>query len=423
MSAMKRILSRLVRSARMRRLIGVAVLGVVVITVTFALAPTHRGLVADRVTSSATESPSSSPATGEADLTPMLTPTPGTTGASPSPTGDPNARATKLSGFVRSSEGQPIEGICVSADGQDQGGFNYDRQNLVVGRSAADGAYQVTLPPYQHVVEFWDCRSNAVFAPYNVPGSNDEPYKPEGNLDVALSPGGMITGDVVGASGSPLAGTCVDLFDGRFVIQGDYISILTARTGPDGTYRFGGLAPSTKYMVLFGDCVPRNYFPHWYSGKDFTVFDGDPREWQVQDDVGDWGTYVAVVGTTTTTGINAQLHEAGALSGSVENVSGVALSKFCFLVLITGEGHTTLTGGDGATTYEVRKLPAGTYVVQFARVLCHSGGEPSTADGRDADAGYGPQEIQYYNHQTSADAADKVQVIAGQITDGIDGSL
>jgi hypothetical protein len=423
MSALKKLLSRIFRSIRVRLWASLAAVCVVVLAITFAFAPTRRGFVADRVSGSASESPSSSPTPSQAGVSRTPTPTPDTAEASPSPTEDPNAHATKLSGFVRSSDGQSIEGICVSADEQDQGGSNYDRQNLVVGRSGADGAYEVTLPAYQHVVEFWDCRPDAVFAPYIVPGGNLEPYKPEGNIDVALSPGGVITGAVVEPSGSPLAGTCVDLFDGRYLIEGDYISILTARTGPDGTYRFGGLAPSEKYMVLFGDCAPRIYFPHWYRGKDFSVFDGDPREWQVQDDVTDWGTYVAVVSTTTTAGINAQLHQAGALSGSVENVSGVALSKFCFIVFITGEGRTTLTGGEGATTYEVRKLPAGTYVVQFARVLCHSGGEPSTADGRDADEGYGPQEIQYYNRQTSADAADKVQIIAGQTTNGIDGSL
>ena len=178
-------------------------------------------------------------------------------------------------------------------------------------------------------------------------------------------PGGeaSISGMVTGSGGSA-AEVCVYASGvigkvGSLTATG---SVFSARTGNDGTYDLD--VPSGTYTVLF----------------DPTCNDTQPSPYAFQfyDNAGDFGsaTPISVAAGSTNVGINAQLADAGTISGTVSDGSGGAIGVCVTAFSSDGyETNSTVSGPGGG--YSIGNLPADTYVVLFDPTC---GGAATSAD-------------------------------------------
>src|SRR5439155_3408345 len=100
-----------------------------------------------------------------------------------------------ISGTVSNRSGDVIAGICISA-GNSLHGQNELPPRHVDARTDASGSYVVPLLAGEHYqVEFWDCRSNAQYAPYATPSMLVVQVQHETrNIDAVLGPGAAIAG-------------------------------------------------------------------------------------------------------------------------------------------------------------------------------------------------------------------------------------
>jgi hypothetical protein len=158
-----------------------------------------------------------------------------------------------------------------------------------------------------------------------------------------------ISGTVTEASGShnPIDGVEVEAFTATREVVG------SAKTGPSGDYTIEGLAPGS-YEVGFYPSQPSLYAPRYYNERASLseaeavsiVTEGEERS-----------------------GIDAQLHEGGKITGEVTDTSGAGLENIeVFVSAASGnEGflgeYEALTGAGGK--YTVTGLPKGSYTVEF----------------------------------------------------------
>ena len=166
-----------------------------------------------------------------------------------------------------------------------------------------------------------------------------------------LEEAGTISGSVTDASGNPLSGVRVWAFG-----PGDtWIASHATSTASDGTYRIGSLRPAESgvaYRVLFSPPADSGLAPEW--------FDDAARR--------SLATAVTVPGGQTVAGIDAELDQAGAISGSVTDtdgnpVSGVQVSAFGPGDSFVGT-YTTSTASDG--TYRLGNVRPADYRVRFS---------------------------------------------------------
>jgi Carboxypeptidase regulatory-like domain len=225
-------------------------------------------------------------------------------------------------------------------------------------------------------------------------------------IDAQMHEGGRITGTVTKASGgAPITGinVCASKVGGGEYEYGYYC----ATTSTSGQYTISRL-PTGSYKVKFlpgsicGEygCTTQNYFVQYYNGKS-TAEEADTISAAVE---------------TTTSGIDAQMHEGGQITGTVSKAPGGAVISsisVCALKIGGGEfeSHCATTNASGH--YAIPALPTASYRVEFS---------PETVCG---EAGCTTQNFlrQYYNGKSSFEEADAVSVTAGSTTPGIDAQM
>jgi hypothetical protein len=222
-----------------------------------------------------------------------------------------------------------------------------------------------------------------------------------GAVDAAMVLGGSISGtvtDATSADGANLVQVCASAAGGS-----EYEHC--AQTGSDGTYTIRGIEAGS-YSVRFssghnefegGEEPNGNYVTQYYDGK---ASAGEAAS-------------VAVTDGSTTSGIDAAMHEGGRISGRVTVASGgAALSdaEVCIYTEGASEGEVSdCTRTDEEGEYAIEGLATGSYAVVFR-------------------PGFNPFEernllLQFYSGKSSPTAADPVVVTAGSTHEHVDAAL
>jgi len=169
-------------------------------------------------------------------------------------------------------------------------------------------------------------------------------------IDAVLAAGGGISGRMTDSGGTGLSGEI-------FLIEdlGDYYQIHSTRTDANGNYAFTGLRSDDNYKVYFqpyGD----DYATEWYNDK--------TNETEADT--------ITVIAPNTTTGIDAVLADAGAISGKVTDAAGGGIAGVSVGVYDMNQNRLTnffsSIPTDTNGEYTVSNLPAGEYKIFFSTV-------------------------------------------------------
>ena len=238
-----------------------------------------------------------------------------------------------ISGTVTDANGDPVVGgtIEVLVSGPTS------RVTVALGGSYVigpliPGSYTVAFNDFEgrYAPEWYDDANNAESATPVVVADGEAVV----GIDAQLSTGGSISGTVTDGAGDPLAGVYVSLGP-------SYAA--AAVTGADGSYQIGALAAGSYTVRFEGDI---GYFTEW--------FDDAPDEASA--------TPVVVGRDQVVSGIDAQLFDGAAISGTVTDEDGDPLEG----ITVSVRGPTrrsAITGPNGF--YRLAGLTSGKYIVQF----------------------------------------------------------
>ena len=271
-------------------------------------------------------------------------------------------------------------------------------------KTAGDGSFRFTnLAPADYKVFFFDSTGAWKSAWYGSPAPGGSPVHVAGgsetDISQALMPaeptGGAIAGRVTDGFGKGVAGVDVLAY---FVDEAAGVQLLfkaEAVTDENGDYIIAGLPPSgpdpakaTGYKIQF---LPSGGFAsQWFSGQP---------------------TYrtaklIEVDAGKTAGGIDACLGEGGTISGRVTIEGGNKPAAYVLVDIFDEAGvivDTQITGAGGS--YQSDMLPAGTYRL---RVTPHSS------------SGYAGE---WYNDRKDFASADRIFVLSGKNSSGIDINL
>lgn len=284
--------------------------------------------------------------------------------------------AAYISGVIAdAATGEPVADVSVNVkrSGADFAEF--------YGYTASDGTYAVGgLPAGDYVIQASKYGSNYLDVWFD--GALDEasaqllPVETgtsTPDVNVALVTGGSISGTVTDADGAPIAGVEVAAVSNE---NGIYRA---STTGDDGRYLVGGLSTGS-YQVSFSG-ASAGYLYSEYPGTVAVV---------VGEDTGDVDAVLGIGGTITGT-----ISEG---NGSV--IEGVQVCAEA--VDFSASGGCTSTDQNGA--YELRGLAPVEMLVRF-------------------DAGGTEYVGEWWNDQTSREAADPIIVTSGETTPNIDAQL
>lgn len=253
-----------------------------------------------------------------------------------------------------SSSHSPLLGIQVCHYGQEgaseeactttDAGGNY----LLGGLNAAEYVVTFRAQGQNLTTQYYNGKTTFIDADKVVVGSG-----PVTGINAEMHEGGTITGAVTEAgTAGPIAGLSVCASANGGLYSGCTV------TGAGGAYTITGLPAHTDYQVEFSAFENLNYLTQYYDGR--------------EEIPGDWDPVPVEVGIVTS-GIDAEMKPGAQIAGRVTEAStGTPLAKVEVCVLDPAETPRaeefercayTGPGGD----YAVRSLPAGTYVVQFAR--------------------------------------------------------
>ena len=245
----------------------------------------------------------------------------------------------EISGRVHSLSAthRPLGGICVFASGLGgQGLFQASATTRANGtflvRDLATGKY--------HVQFFSGCGPQSSYLPLTLrkPVAVTDGKTTTG-VDAGLRLGGTISGRVTNAAGHALRGICA--IATTSVGPGVEIGI-EVPTGANGRYQVPGLTGGLYQMQFMPGCGNNGPYAAQTLPKSVRVTVGK-----------------------TTSGVDAVLQLAGAISGVVKNASGAGLPGICVIAQsANGLGFAfTTTKADG--TYSAKDLPASGYQVEF----------------------------------------------------------
>ncbi len=161
-------------------------------------------------------------------------------------------------------------------------------------------------------------------------------------------------------------------------------------TSASGGYTLSGLLPG-KYIVEFWATESLNYLTQYYNGKSSI----------------EAAEEVSVTAGSTHSGIDAEMHEGGEISGEVASSSsqaGIGEVVVCAYEATSKIGSCALSEANGK--YTVAGLPSGKYTVEFLATI--SGLNYLT---------------QYYNGKSSAAEAQAVPVTVGETTNEINAAM
>ncbi len=303
-----------------------------------------------------------------------------------------------ITGTVTTKAGKPATQVCVElADARTR---QFVATNFEGGFTNKSGHYRLgDLTPGRYLVQFVDCREEPQLAEqwfgHSAAVSVAKPVivKPgatTSGINAALTPGGIVSGQVRTSAGAPAPGTCVEALTFADETAAETVA------NKAGDYALTGLATG-RYAVAFGPCDPRK-------GADGRVTLPS----------------VGVKAGRTLKGLNAKLTVGGAISGVV-SIAGqsASLTGTCVLAVpATSSGNLNAefdaeevqgTGKGGHFT--ISGLAPGTYQVIFNDSFCNFDDIPPA---------FAPQ---WFQGKLTQGTADKVTVTAGKTTTGIDASL
>lgn len=246
--------------------------------------------------------------------------------------------SAKISGKVTAA-GKPLEGVWATAVSFDESGGG----SISDGRTDAKGFYTIPVAPGKFVVLFM--RPGYVSNIYG--GLKQDPERvdvTEGSstsgINMALTPGGKISGRVSDKEGRSLPGIQV-------AVQEQIFPVFTL-TKEDGSFLLDGV-PSGNHRIVFID-PSREHLNQWFDSQD-NYENAVP---------------VNVVPSKTVSGVKAILKKAGGISGWVTDRLGNGLSDvmvYAQSIDNDGFGNTATTGPTGE--YMIGGLLSGRYTVSF----------------------------------------------------------
>jgi hypothetical protein len=295
-----------------------------------------------------------------------------------------------IGGRVTDSLGSGIANVNVNVHVHDM-----NQNNIAWATTDSNGDYTVKgIPPGNHKVQFWPWNAgNYMEEWYNDRGSFDNAdtilvISGETNtgIDAQLADSGAVSGRVTDSSGTvAIAGVEVQICD----LNGYWYN--GTGTDSNGYYTLSGL-PAGDYKVEFRTYgVPGNYVGEWYNNQ-FSFESANT---------------VSVTIGQTSTGVDVQLADGGAISGRVTDSNGtLGIANVYVQPYDPGGNWYHGVHTDGSGYYTIHGFPAGSYKVQF-----------STQDV------VGNYVDEWYNDKASMDSADAVSVTVGVTTTGIDAQL
>ena len=310
--------------------------------------------------------------------------------------------------------GGPLSGIRVSACRYDGEAWDYvadastDSSGVYSLHGLDAGAYKVRFrdDSFAYGTKWFDGKMSQRSATPRDVGFDSV----VGGLDAELVGCGRISGTVTGLDDEPLKGVEIELWASDGAGGWDYITDYSTNwfmwwreTNEDGRYSIQGLPPGT-YRVGFGPYrgwYGREYARQfWHGSPTFNGADGldvDPSE--------------------AVTGVDAQLVEAGAITGRLTDSDGhgvAAIEVFAHYADWAGSWRDNYAGGtttDADGYYRIGALTTGTYAVCFV----------------DAERGYGEPSglyaTEWYDDAPDEESATDIPVVVGETTTGIDAVL
>ena len=265
--------------------------------------------------------------------------------------------AAVISGVVTNPAGQAITNACVSTE-DPEGRTLHTRITSTTGYyrigGLDSGSYKVRFGNCSFVDERFRSVSQADYADE---WSGDSPTRDGATpvdavagilttADAVLQRGGGISGVVTGPNAAPLAGICVDLFDGTTPLG-------TTSTSTTGFYKFRQLG-ARPYHVRYGDCANKTLAYEWWN------------------DAPTAATSAPIVGQpdSTVTGYDVQMATGGSITGRVTDITGAPLGDICVAIHEPGGPPVTAVRTNRpptstAGTYRVTGLAAAGYEVSF----------------------------------------------------------
>ena len=260
-----------------------------------------------------------------------------------------------ISGVVKDSAGHPLAGVCAFSTSPSGGQVS----------TASDGSYRLTqlfsggyfvgfaggcgnrqsvaALSYRDDPTFLDPATVPVTAGQATPG-----------IDVAMQPGGTITGHVTDESGRPLTRICV------FVIgvtgAGGLGFFADQEVTRDGTYESTNLSPG-QFTVSFGGVF----------GPNGCVTSGRYADQVFRArTVGSSPDLVSADAGAITSGVSAALAPAGSLSGIIRNRAGRPVANSCVTAINPRTQAEGQAFADSSGGYTLTDIPAGRYRVEFS---------------------------------------------------------
>ena len=300
--------------------------------------------------------------------------------------------AASISGTVTDTNGVPLAGICVEADTPSPGGG----WSGVNGTSTApDGTYTMSgLAAIDVRVQFRDCSTGPHVGEWYADTTDFDSSTP-----IVLSPGEVRTGiDAQLAAGTSVSGTVLD--EGGNPIPNVPVNVDPVDSGPSawaqtdasGNYTTNALPPG-DYRVHFQGTAgfAGEYWDDQLGSDNATVLTITNGEGPVHG------------------GVNATLATGASISGTVTGPTGLPLDHICVDAVVPSGGGFDGVGGTNTAsdgTYTISGIPSTAVKVLF----------------RDCN-NVGPYVQQWWDGQSSPEAATGITLAAGESRTGVDAQL
>lgn len=330
-------------------------------------------------------------------------------------------------GTVTDEAGRLIEGICIDVLGMGEYArglhaavtMTDEEGRFELERAQVQGAWDTY--PARYAIRFRDCRPQPDLAFEWFDDVNDMSLARVLVADeiveasASLSPGGTVQGRIVDVRGAPVADACALLYDGTFSYYGydrEWVPYEARATGPDGRYRFDGLATKgyrlliTNELVFGSSCTgnPR-VIPEWYDDRPGVEPTENP-DWPPSD--------VIEVGPAQQVSIDAALALKGRITGHISSGSSRCLAVLGVHITAWPSAQVPSDpGGSSGLSYTCDGdysvlVPAGSYKLRF--VFWH--------DTRGVKAA-----TEWWDDHASWASSDAVIVADGGDVTGIDADL